>query len=412
MCHDCSSALDLFVQRNSFECAFVEQEDEDMLEWFENACAEFQAQCNDFENVIGQPPTVEAKKHMRDVAVAIVTIARQWVLSKLRKSTRTSKSKFILIREDVSSMWTTRIKKHFMYNHVRTERKELSFPTSPTARDFQIFASVLLMKYEGPSMETAGSSASTFQFSDREIPHFPSNSPVFERETFWRWQSTDACSDLIIASVEQLFASLLFATSKTPVECTKVVLEKFFRVIGELLRYRCWKQVTYESGIETCDHAFSRRWVEMLRLSETAWPSIAARPLRIEAYRKLASMLQCEYVGTLDQAKEEPVVVKDGSPKSVFHTVAWSGSRDIVYASYLHMYMLLQRNQPTYSKLRQAVRQGLSYEDIEKQYPAVLPDVLSALLKDVTTAGMLDTLVEAFLDEEALSAMANQNDPE
>ena len=123
-------------------------------------------------------------------------------------------------------------------------------------------------------------------------------------------------------------------------------------------------------------------------------------------------MLQCEYIGTLDQTKEEPVVVKDGSPKSVFHTVAWSGSRDIVYASYLHMYMLLQRNQPSYSKLRQAVRQGLSYEDIEKQYPAVLPDVLSALIKDVTTAGMLDELVEAFLDDELFSAMANQNDPE
>ena len=92
-------------------------------------------------------------------------------------------------------------------------------------------------------------------------------------------------------------------------------------------------------------------------------------------------MLECEYVGTLDQTKEEPLVVKDGSPKSVFHTVAWSGSSDIVYAPYLHMYMLLQRNQPTYSKLRQAVRQGLSYEEIGKQFPAVLPDVLSALLR-------------------------------
>ena len=152
---------------------------------------------------------------------------------------------------------------------------------------------VLLMKYEGPSMETAGSSASTFQFSDREVLHFPSNSPVFQRETFWRWQSTDACSDLIIASVLQLFTSLLFAASGTPVECTQVVLEKFFKAMVELLRYRCWKNVTYESSIVTCCHAFSTSWVEMLRSPKTSWPSIAARPLRIEAYRKLASMLQC-----------------------------------------------------------------------------------------------------------------------
>ena len=123
-------------------------------------------------------------------------------------------------------------------------------------------------------------------------------------------------------------------------------------------------------------------------------------------------MLQCEYVGTLDQTQAEPVVVKEESPKSVFHTVAWSGYRGCFYASYLHMYMLLQRNQPTYSKLRQAVRQGLSYDEIEKQYPMVLPHVLSALLQDVTSAGMLDELVEAFLDAEPFPAMTNERETE
>ena len=112
-------------------------------------------------------------------------------------------------------------------------------------------------------------------------------------------------------------------------------------------------------------------------------------------------MLKCIYLGTLDQTKEEPVVVEDGLPKSVFHTVAWTGTRDNVYASYLHMYMLLQRNQPTYSKLRQAVRQGLSHEDIQQQYPTVLPDVLSELLQDVMSAGQMDSLVDAFLEGES-----------
>ena len=46
VCYDCSSAFNLFVERNCFEYAFVGQEDDDMLEWFENACAEFQAQCD------------------------------------------------------------------------------------------------------------------------------------------------------------------------------------------------------------------------------------------------------------------------------------------------------------------------------------------------------------------------------
>ena len=62
--------------------------------------------------------------------------------------------------------------------------------------------------------------------------------------------------------------------------------------------------------------------------------------------------------------------------------------------------MLLQRNQPTYSKLRQAVREGLSHEDIQKQYPTVSPDVLSELLQDVMSAGQMDSLVDAFLEEE------------
>ena len=188
MCYDCSQgedlAFDSFIERTCLEYVFLGQEDEVMLEWFEKACAEFEGLCGDFKYVIGRVPTQEAKKHMRDAAVTIVTIARQWVLTNLRKATRTSQSKFILIRQNVSSLWAIRNKKDFMHDNVRTERYKLSFPTSPTARDFQIFASVLLMKYEGPALESAGNSTSTFRFSDRETPHFPSNSHVFHRETF------------------------------------------------------------------------------------------------------------------------------------------------------------------------------------------------------------------------------------
>ena len=244
--------MDVFFEQNSLEYAFIQQEDEELINWFDKSCSAFEANCYDFENVIGRSPTKEAVQYMRDTASTIVTITRQWVLSQIKKTTTRTTSKFILLRENAVSMWAMRDKKYFIYDHVSAERRKVSFPTSPTAREFQLFAAVLLMEYEGPSMETAGSTSSTFQFSDREIPRFPSKAFVFERETFWRWQSTDACSDLITASVEQLFVSLLFAASGTPVECTKIILEKFLRAMGNLLRYRCHKQVTYESGLKSC----------------------------------------------------------------------------------------------------------------------------------------------------------------
>ena len=244
--------MDAYIEQNSLEYAFIQQEDEELIKWFDKSCSAFEANCYDVKNTIGRSPTEEAVQYMRDTASTIVTITRQWVLSQIKKTTTRTTSKFILLRENAVSMWAMRDKKNFIYDHVSAERRKVSFPTSPTAREFQIFAGLLLMEYEGPSMETAGSTSSTFQFSDREIPHFPSKSTIFERETFWRWQSTDACDDLIIASVQQLFVSLLFATSGTPVECSRRSLEKFFEVMGKLLRYRCNKEVTYENGVKSC----------------------------------------------------------------------------------------------------------------------------------------------------------------
>ena len=74
VCYDCSQgedlALDSFAQRNCLEYFYLGQEDEVMLEWFEKACADFQA-LSDFTNAIGQAPTQEAQKHLRDAALTI-----------------------------------------------------------------------------------------------------------------------------------------------------------------------------------------------------------------------------------------------------------------------------------------------------------------------------------------------------
>ena len=55
VCYDCSQseevALDSFAERNCLEYFFLGQEDDVMLEWFENTCAEFETLCDDFNNV-------------------------------------------------------------------------------------------------------------------------------------------------------------------------------------------------------------------------------------------------------------------------------------------------------------------------------------------------------------------------
>ena len=61
--------------------------------------------------------------------------------------------------------------------------------------------------------------------------------------------------------------------------------------------------------------------------------------------------------------------------------------------------MQLQRCQPTYTKLRHALREGQTDEEIAAQYPAVAADIIEALLLDVRTANAMDAFVDAFVCE-------------
>ena len=83
--------------------------------------------------------------------------------------------------------------------------------------------------------------------------------------------------------------------------------------------------------------------------------------------------------------------------KSVFHTVAWSGRDGTMHATFLHVYMQLQRCQPTYAKLRHALREGQTDEEIAAQYPSVAAEIIEALLLDVRTANAMDVFVDAFV---------------
>ena len=118
---DAQNPLDVFFEQNSLEYAFIQQEDEELINWFDKSCSAFEANCYDVKNTIGRSPTEEAVQYMRDTASTIVTITRQWVLSQIKKTTTRTTSKFILLRENAVSMWAMRDKKDFLYDHVRTE---------------------------------------------------------------------------------------------------------------------------------------------------------------------------------------------------------------------------------------------------------------------------------------------------
>ena len=85
--------------------------------------------------------------------------------------------------------------------------------------------------------------------------------------------------------------------------------------------------------------------------------------------------------------------------KSVFHTVARSGRDGTMHAAFLHVYTQLQRCQPTYAKLRHALREGQTDEEIAAQYPSVAAEIIEALLLDVRTANAMDAFVDAFVRE-------------
>ena len=63
------------------------------------------------------------------------------------------------------------------------------------------------------------------------------------------------------------------------------------------------------------------------------------------------------------------------------------------------MYMQLQRQQPTYAKLRSSLREGLTEAVIREQYPSMAIDLVDTLLSDVRTANDLDVFVDEFACE-------------
>ena len=95
----------------------------------------------------------------------------------------------------------------------------------------------------------------------------------------------------------------------------------------------------------------------------------------------------------------ESVLDENAAGKTVFHTVAWKENctnGEKLDATYLHMYMQLQRNLPTYPKLRSALRDGLTEAEIRQKYPSMASDLVDTLLLGVRTANALDVFVDEF----------------
>ena len=138
----------------------------------------------------------------------------------------------------------------------------VSFPPSPTARDFQIYAQVLGMEYEVPGVEAKGQSASTFRSSKRTLPVFPSAIPVTQRDTFWRWTPEEGTADLIIASQMDIFNSLMFVASGRSDSAEGISLEdtqSLYDALRNLLVDVCLKGATFNHPSDDPPHEFIER---------------------------------------------------------------------------------------------------------------------------------------------------------
>ena len=137
-----------------------------------------------------------------------------------------------------------------------------------------------------------------------------------------------------------------------------------------------------------------------LRNETTAWPVGCAKPVGLEDYQRLGSLMRMEYLGRPQQrADGESILDKEAPGKTVFHTVAWNDSGEALDATYLHMYMQLQRQQPTYGRIRSSLREGLTEAEIRAQYPEMAKELVDTLLADVRTAYDFDAFVEDFVCE-------------
>jgi len=431
LCTQCKKDGDLttFAHRHSLDIWFLDQKHEAVYTAIDNECKKINTILEtSFTNVIGPAPTKEAKDHMFQAANVFFRLVRNVVTMTLARSGAKSSAiqspTYVLVRKSSSSPWSVRKYRDFLYNHVRSERNEHVADPAFTVHDFKLFASILQIEYEGPAVETKGTSATTFRSQSDELPYFPSAVPVTNRDTFWRWASTESSTDLVIASAIGLFYAFFHACAthdqsldRNPLSSssTDVDVDSFSRVLEQVrtvLLYRCFKKRTFTDTKDICDHAITKRWLTMFSSPETLWPDGAARTLQSVDYRRLAGMLNWKYLGTVQQREETPIIIEDATSKSVFHTVAWSTGTETVYASYLHLYMQLQRRQPTYAKLREAVQEGSTLQDLQQHYPSVLPELLEGLLADVTTAHVLDGYVTAFVNESAPTAGDDDMDAE
>ena len=61
--------------------------------------------------------------------------------------------------------------------------------------------------------------------------------------------------------------------------------------------------------------------------------------------------------------------------------------------------MQLQRQQPTYGRIRSSLREGLTEPEIRAQYPEMAKELVDTLLADVRTAHDFDAFVDDFVCE-------------
>ena len=173
-------------------------------------------------------------------------------------------------------------------------------------------------------METTGQAASTFRMCSRTLPSYPASVPVQERDTFWRWQKDETNCDLMIASQTTILNSLLHAAGGNPNLVDAVDMEHIKDLCSKMrkiLLANVLKNVTLHDPV--CGEAQEERplmkeWLKLLRDETTPWPVGCAKPVNLQDYRRLGSLLNMEYLGAPDQRTEGEAIVDKTLQEKLF----------------------------------------------------------------------------------------------
>ena len=277
------------------------------------------------------------------------------------------------------------------------------------AECFQVVASMLGVRYDGPRFDTYGTEDASYIGCGGLIPSFPSTRPAIERATYWKWYHQDSSQDVIVASMDKMLNLLLVVFKgdiANPIRSWVSVLPPVMDMQEKRLYDTnvCHPQSTVGETMP-CDELSSLVRAFLDVQSATTWVdrgTNVARPWLYDDYAALARAYGGVYVGVRNAAVLTALGDDSVVPRRIPKT--WWCSNGVwrlpahekvgideeppleeEEVSFYHLHMRLQRRQPTYKAFRrvmhvlESAEECITMDKLQCQFPGVRKELLEIL---------------------------------